>query len=98
MISRKKVTVAEQPFERMTDDSDESYDMPMSPGLRSRSPAHRARLKMPNKDKVDGLCVLQAAEAHEDFGMLTRNVKLTTHEAAAWGAPKSAKKKIFFMT
>ena len=52
--------VAEQPFERMTDDSDESYDRPMSPGLRSRSPPHRARLKMPNEDQVDGLCVLQA--------------------------------------
>ena len=89
--------VAEQRFERMTDDSDESYDRPMSPGLRSRSPPHRARLKMPNEDKVDGLCVLQAAEAHEDFCTLTRNVKLTTHEAAARGAPKTAKQKIFFV-
>ena len=89
--------VAEQPFERMTEDSDESYDRPMSSGSRSRSPPHRARLKMPNEDKVDGLCVLQAAEAQEDFGTLTRNVKLTTHEAAARGAPKTAKQKIFFV-
>ena len=90
--------VAEQPFERMTDDSDEYYDRPMSPGLRSRSPPHRARLKMPNDDKDDnGLCVTQAANAQTDFGTLTRNVKLTTHEAAARGAPKSAKRKIFFM-
>ena len=91
--------VAEQPFEKtMTDDCDESYDRPRSPGLRSRSPPHRARLKMPNEDKVDGLCVLQAAEAHEDFCTLPRNIKLTTHEAAARGAPKSAKRKVFFMT
>ena len=89
--------VAEQPFERMMNDCDESYDRPMSPGLRSRSPPHRARLKMPNEDKVDGLCVLQAAEAHEDFCTLTRNVKLTTHEAAARGAPKTAKQKTFFV-
>ena len=89
--------VAEQPFERMMNDCDESYDRPMSPGLRSRSPPHRARLKMPNEDKVDGLCVLQAAEAHKDFCTLTRNVKLTTHEAAARGAPKTAKQKTFFV-
>ena len=96
-FKEEKYKVAEQPFERMTDDSDEYYDRPMSPGLRSRSPPHRARLKMPNEDKVDGLCVLQAAEAHEDFCTLTRNVKLTTHEAAARGAPKTAKQKIFFV-
>ena len=96
-FKEERYKVAEQPFERMTDDSDESYDRPMSPGLRSRSPPHRARLKMPNEDKVDGLCVLQAAEAHKDFGTLTRNVKLTTHEAAARGAPKTAKQKIFFV-
>ena len=89
--------VAEQPFERMMNDCDESYDRPMSPGLKSRSPPHRARLKMPNEDKVDGLCVLQAAEAHKDFCTLTRNVKLTTHEAAARGAPKTAKQKTFFV-
>ena len=103
MISRK--TVAEQPFEIMTDDSDESYDRPMSPGLRSRSPPHRARLKMPNEEKVlfpklevDGLCITQAADTQKDFGMLTRNVKLTTHQAAARGAPKTAEQKTFFMT
>ena len=96
-FKEERYKVAEQPFERMTDDSDESYDRPMSPGLRSRSPPHRARLKMPNEDKVDGLCVLQAAEAQEDFGTLTRNVKLTTHEAAARGAPKTAKQKIFYV-
>ena len=89
--------VAEQPFERMTDDSDEYYDRPMSPGLRSRSPPHRARLKMPNEDKVDGLCVPRGADAQKDFGTLTRNVKLTTHEAAARGAPKTAKQKTFFV-
>ena len=82
-FKEKSYKVVEQPFERMMDDSDESYDRPMSPGLRSRSPPHRAMLKMPNEDKVYGLCVLQAAEAHKDFGKLTRNVKLTTHEAAA---------------
>ena len=88
----------------MTDDSDESYDRPMSPGLRSRSPPHRARLKMPNEEKVlfpklevDGLCITQAADTQKDFGRLTRNVKLTTHEAAARGAPKTAKQKIFFV-
>ena len=96
-FKEERYKVAEQPFERMTDDSDESYDRPMSPGLRSRSPPHRARLKMPNEVKVDGLCVLQAAEAQEDFGTLTRNVKLTTHEAAARGAPKTAKQKIFYV-
>ena len=90
--------VAEQPFERMTDDSDESYDRPMSPGLRSRSPPHRARLKMPNEDKVDGLCVPRGADAQKDFGTLTRNVKLTTDQAAARGAPKTAEQKTFFMT
>ena len=96
--------VAEQPFEIMTDDSDESYDRPMSPGLRSRSPPHRARLKMPNEEKVlfpklevDGLCITQAADTQKDFGMLTRNVKLTTHQAAARGAPKTAEQKTFFM-
>ena len=97
--------VAEHPFERMTDDSDESYDRPMSPGLRSRSPPHRARLKMPNEEKVlfpklevDGLCITQAADTQKDFGMLTRNVKLTTRQAAARGAPKTAEQKTFFMT
>ena len=91
--------VAEQSFERMTDDSDESYDRPMSPGLRSRSPPHRARLKLPNEDKeVDVLCVPRGADTQKDFGTLTRYVKLTTHEAAVRGAPKSAKRKIFFMT
>ena len=91
--------VAEQPFERMTDDSDKSYDRPMSPGLRSRSPPHRARLKLPNEDKeVDVLCVPRGADTPKDFGTLMRYVKLTTHEAAARGAPKSAKRKIFFMT
>ena len=90
--------VAEQPFEKtMTDDCDESYDRPRSPGLRSRSPPHRARLKMPNEDKVDGLCVPQAADTQKDFDTLTRYVKLTTHEAAARGAPKTAKQKIFFV-
>ena len=81
----------------MMDDSDESYDRPMSPGLRSRSPPHRARLKMPNEDKVDGLCVPRGADAQKDFGTLTRNVKLTTQEAAARGAPKTAKQKTFFV-
>ena len=91
--------VAEQPFEKtMTDDSDKSYDRPRSPGLRSRSPPHRARLKMPNEDKVDGLCVPRGADAQKDFGTLTRNVKLTTHQAAARGAPKTAEQKTFFMT
>ena len=90
--------VAEQPFERMTDDSDESYDRLTSPGLRSRSPPHRARLKMPNEDREDnGLCITQGADAQKDFGMLTQYVKLTTHEAAARGAPKTAKQKTFFV-
>ena len=80
----------------MTDDSDEYYDRPMSPGLRSRSPPHRARLKMPNEDEE--LCVPRGADTQKDFGTLTLYVKLTTHEAAARGAPKSAKRKIFFMT
>ena len=87
--------VAEQSFERMTDESDESYDRPMSPGLRSRSPPHRVRLKMPNEDEE--LCVPRGADTQKDFGTLTRNVKLTTHEAAARGAPKTAKQKIFFV-
>ena len=82
----------------MTDDCDESYDRLMSPGLRSRSPPHRARLKMPNEDKVDGLCIPRGADAQKDFGTLTRNVKLTTHQAAARGAPKTAEQKTFFMT
>ena len=84
--------VAEQPFEKtMTDDCDESYDRPRSPGLRSRSPPHRARLKLPNEDEeVDVLCVPRGADTQKDFGTLTRYVKLTTHEAAAQGAPKSA--------
>ena len=92
--------VAEQPFKKtMTDDCDESYDRPTSPGLRSRSPPHRARLKLPNEDKeVDVLCVPRGADTQKGFGTLTRYVKLTTHEAAARGAPKSAKRKIFFMT
>ena len=91
--------VAEQPFEKtMTDDCDKSYDRPRSPGLRSRSPPHRARLKMPNEDKVDGLCVPRGADAQKDFGTLTRNVKLTTHQAAARGAPKTAEQRTFFMT
>ena len=90
--------VAEQPFERMTDDSDNSYDRPMSPGLRSRSPPHRARLKMPNEDQVDVLCVPRGADTQKDFGTLTRNVKLTTHQAAARRAPKTAEQKTFFMT
>ena len=82
----------------MTDNSDESYDRPMSPGLRSRSPPHRARLKMPNEDKeTDVLCVPRGADTQKDFDTLTRYVKLTTHEAVARGAPKSAKRKIFFM-
>ena len=95
-FKEESIKVAEQPFERMTDDSDESYDRPMSPGLRSRSPPHRARLKMPNEDEE--LCVPRRADTQKDFGTLTRYVKLTTHEAAARGAPKSAKRKIFFMT
>ena len=83
----------------MTDDCDKSYDRQMSLGLRSRSPPHRARLKLPNEDKeVDVLCVPRGADTQKDFGTLTRYVKLTTHEAAARGAPKSAKRKIFFMT
>ena len=82
----------------MADDSDESYDRPTSPGLRSRSPPHRARLKMPNEDREDnGLCITQGADAQKDFGMLTQYVKLTTHEAAARGAPKTAKQKTFFI-
>ena len=85
--------VAEQPFEIMTDDSDESYDRPMSPGLRSRSPPNRARLKMPSEEKV-----LFPKLEELDFGMLTRNVKLTTHQAAAREAPKTAEQKTFFMT
>ena len=97
-FKEESIKVAEQPFERMTDDSDESYDRPMSPGLRSRSPPHRARLKMPNEDKVDGLCVPRGADAQKDFGTLTRNVKLTTHQAAARGAPKTAEQRTFFMT
>ena len=98
-FKEEKYKVAEQPFERMTDDSDESYDRPMSPGLRSRSPPHRARLKMPNEDKeADVLCVPRGADTQKDFDTLTRYVKLTTHETAARGAPKSAKRKIFFMT
>ena len=98
-FKEEKYKVAEQPFERMTDDSDESYDRPMSPVLRSRSPPHRARLKMPNEDKeADVLCVPRGADTQKDFDTLTRYVKLTTHEAAARGAPKSAKRKIFFMT
>ena len=96
-FKEERYKVAEQPFERMTDDSDESYDRPMSPGLRSRSPPHRARLKMPNEDKVDGLCIPRGADAQKDFGTLTRNVKLTTHQAAARGAPKTAEQKTFFM-
>ena len=89
-----------EPFEKMmTDDCEESYDRPRSPGLTSRSPPHRARLKLPNEDKeVDVLCVPRGADTQKDFGTLTRYVKLTTHKAAAWGAPKSAKGKIFFMT
>ena len=83
----------------MMEDCDESYDRPTSPGLRSRSPPHRARLKLPNEDKeVDVLCVPRGADTQKDFGTLTRYVKLTTHEAAARGGPKSAKRKIFFMT
>ena len=83
----------------MMNDCDESYDRPTSPWLRSRSPPHRARLKLPNKDKeVDVLCVPRGADTQKDFGTLTRYVKLTTHEAAARGGPKSAKRKIFFMT
>ena len=83
----------------MMNNCDESYDRPTSPGLRSRSPPHRARLKLPNEDKeVDVLCVSRGADTQKDFGTLTRYVKLTTHEAAARGAPKSAKRKIFFMT
>ena len=98
-FKEEKYKVAEQPFERMTDDSDESYDKPMSPGLRSRSPPHRARLKMPNEDKeADVLCVPRGADTQKDFDTLTRYVKLTTHEAAARGAPKSAKRKVFFLT
>ena len=104
-FKEERYKVAEQPFERMTDDSDESYDRPMSPGLRSRSPPHRARLKMPNEEKVlfpklevDRLCITQAADTQKDFGMLTRIVKLTTHQAAAQGAPKTAEQKTFFMT
>ena len=80
----------------MADDSDESYDRPTSPGLRSRSPPHRARLKMPNEDEE--LCVPRGADAQKDFGTLARYVKLTTHEAAARGAPKTAEQKTFFMT
>ena len=96
-FKEEKYKVAE-PFEKtMTFDSDESYDRPMSPGLRSRSPPHRARLKMPNEDKVEELCVPRGADTQKDFGTLTRNVKLTTHEAAARGAPKTAKQKIFFV-
>ena len=53
---------------------------------------------MPNEDKDEELCVPQAADTQKDFGTLTRYIKLTTHEAAARGAPKSAKRKIFFMT
>ena len=91
-----KIEVSEK---MMTDDSDESYDRPTSPGLRSRSPPHRARLKMPNEDREDnGLCLTQGADAQKDFGTLTRNVKLTTHQAAARGAPKTAEQKTFFMT
>ena len=91
-----KIEVSEK---MMTDDSDESYDRPTSPGLRSRSPPHRARLKMPNEDREDnGLCITQGADAQKDFGTLTRNVKLTTHQAAARGAPKTAEQKTFFMT
>ena len=97
-FKEESIKVAEQPFERMTDDSDESYDRPTSPGLTSRSPPHRARLKMPNEDKDEELCVPQAADTQKDFGTLTRYIKLTTHEAAERGAPKSAKRKIFFMT
>ena len=89
-----------EPFEKMmTDDCEESYDRPRSPGLTSRSPPHRARLKMPNEDREDnGLCITQGADAQKDFGTLTRNVKLTTHQAAARGAPKTAEQKTFFMT
>ena len=87
-----KIEVSEK---MMTDDSDESYDRPMSPGLRSRSPPHRARLKMPNEDEE--LCVPRGADTQKDFGTLTRNVKLTTHEAEARGAPKTAKQKTFFV-
>ena len=97
-FKEESIKVAEQPFERMTDDRDESYDRPMSLGLRSRSPPHRARLKMPNEDKVDGLCIPRGADAQKDFGRLTRNVKLTTQQAAARGAPKTAEQKTFFMT
>ena len=94
-FKEEKYKVAE-PFEKtMTDDSDESYDRPMSSRMRSRSPPHRARLKVPNEDEE--LCVPWGADTQKDFGTLTGYVKLTTHEATARGAPKSAK-KTFFMT
>ena len=52
---------------------------------------------MTASDEDEELCVPRGADAQKDFGMLTRYVKLTTQEAAARGAPKSAKRKIFFV-